>query len=446
MKRTIITLALAAGMLLPATAQQRWTLRECIDHAVENNIEIRQTALGVENAALDLNTAQNSRLPNLSAGVNQSFSFGRTSIDTGGDSPEYMNTQTSGTSLNLSAAMPIFQGFRIANQIRSSKLDLAAAAAGLERAKESLELNVAALYLDVLFKKEIAAVYREQTELVREQVENTTVMVDEGAVARSQLYEIEAQLASAQVNEVRADNDVALALLTLSQALNLSDAGGFDIAVVDAAALAPGTSRLLPDEIYRTALEIKPAVREADYMLQSSVAGVKIARSAALPSLSLSAGAGAGYTYMFGQDFPQQSLADQIRNRHSESVGLGLSIPIFNRHATRNNIRAAELGVMNRTLALEGVRQTLYKEINQAWQRAVAAATSYEASTKALAASQEAFRAMELRYTAGKATAYEYSEASANLASSRSEQTRARYDYLFSSRVLDFYSGLPIEI
>jgi outer membrane protein len=450
MKKIIFLAFLAIGLVAASVAsgQQRWTLRQCIDHAVENNIEIRQTALNVENAEIELNTAQNSRLPNLNAGTSQSFSFGRTSVDAGGDTPEYRNTQTSNTSFSISAGMPVFQGFRITNQIRAGRIDLEAAAQGLERAKQNLELNVAALYLDVLFKKEIVGVNRRQTELLREQVVNTARMVDEGKVAQAQLLDIESQLAQAEVSEVTAGNDLQLSLLTLAQALDLADIEGFDIAEVDLEGLipAPFAGGRSADDIYAVAVDTRPVVREAELRLQSSELGVKIARSAYLPSLSLSAQAGAGYMYMFGQNFPQDNFAEQIRNRHSEGVGLNLSIPIFNRNATRNSVRQAQIGARNQALALEGVRQTLYKEIRQAWQGAVAAGARYDATTKALDAAREAARTMQLRYDEGKATAYEYSEAQTRLTESLSNQTQARYDYLFRTKILDFYTGRPIEI
>ncbi len=447
MKKIILT-CVALALTLSAVAQKKWTLRECIDYAIENNVDIRQTALEVENAGIELNTAQNSRLPNLNVGMGQNFSFGRISDDSG-QTPVYRNTQTSSSSMSLSAGMPIFQGFRINHQIRAGRLDLRAAVEGLEKAKQNLELNVAALYLDVLFKKEILTVYREQTALTRQQVENTAKMVDEGKVARSQLYEIEAQLAQNEVSEVNAGNDLSTSLLSLSQALNLGHSSDFDIADVATDNLTPALLGGLasPDAIYASAVDSRPVVREAQLRLESSEYGVKIARSAYLPSLSLSASANAGYVYMFGQDnIPQASLTDQIRNRHSESVGLSLSIPIFNRNATRNNVRSARLGVRSRELALEGVKLALYKEIQQAWQGAVSAGARYEATTKALTAAQEAFRAMELRYDSGKATVYEYSDAHTKLVSSRSDQTQAKYEYLFRTRILDFYSGREIEI
>ena len=445
--KKIIFIAAALALTSAASGQKKWTLRECIDYAVENNIEIKQTALNVENAAIELNTAQHSRLPNLNAGLNQNFSFGRSQVDVGGESPQMRNTQTSNSGLSLSAGMPLFQGFRINNQIKAGRLDLQAAAEGLERARQNLELNVASYYLDVLFKKEILAVYRQQADLTRRQVENTAAMVEEGKVARAQLYDIESQLAQNEVSEVNAENDLRQSLLNLVQALNLGHAPDFDIAEIDPDGLTPAASAVRsPDAIYEIAVSSRPVVREAELRLQSSELGVRIARSAFLPSLSLSASANAGYMYMFGQDFAQQSLAEQIRNRHSESVGLNLSIPIFNRNATRNNVRTARLGVLNQTLALEGVKQNLYKEIQQAWQGAVAAGARYEATTKALAAAEEAFRAMELRYANGKATAYEYSEANTRLVSSRSDRTQAKYDYLFRTKILDFYTGLQIEI
>lgn len=431
-----------------AGAQQKWTLRQCIDYAIENNVEIRRTALDVERAEVELNTARNSRLPNLSAGAGQTFSFGRSSVDTGGENPEYMNTQTSNSSFSVSAGMPLFQGFRINNQIKAGRIDFEAAVEGLERTKQDIELNVAGYYLDVLFKKEILAVNREQTALSRKQVENTSMMVEEGKVARSQLYEMQAQLAQNEMGEVNAANDLVISLLDLAQALNLERTSGFDIADIDISGLTPGalTGLRSPDAIYETAVESRPVVRQAQLNLQSSEYGVKIAKGAYLPSLNLSANAGAGYMYMFGQNFTQANFADQIRNRHSESVGLNLSIPIFNRNATRNNVRTARIGVMNQTLVLEGVKQALYKQIEQAWQRAVAAGARYDAATKALTASEEAFRAMELRYNGGKATVYEYSDASTKLVSSRSEQTQAKYDYLFATKVLDFYNGIEIEL
>ncbi len=452
MKRIILTVA-AAALAVSAGAQQKWTLRECIDYAVENNIEIRQSTLQVENAEIELNTSRNSRLPNLSAGVSQSLNFGRNSFDI--QDPAYpddptkeitviQNVQSYNLSPSLSTSVPVFQGFRINHEVKAGRLDLAAAAEGLEKAKQNLELNVAALYLDVLFKKEILAVYREQTALTREQVANTRAMVDEGKVARAQLYDIEAQLAQNEVSEINAGNDLQLSLLNLSQALNLEHSPDFDIAEVDAVTPDNSAVMLTPDAVYEMAVGARPVVREAELRLQSSEFRVKIAQAGRIPSLGLSAGISTGYQHIFGQS--NQNLSEQLSNRFTQGINLNLSVPIFNRNATRNSIRSARLNVRNQTLALEGVKLALYKEIQQAYQGAVSARARYEASSRALAAAEEAARAMTLRYTSGKATVYEYSEANTKLLSSRSDRTQAKYDYLFRTKILDFYTGRQIEI
>ncbi len=434
--------SVAGAQTLPRT----WSLRECIDYAVENNISIQQSALQVEDAALNLNTTQNSRLPSLNAGVNQNFSFGRMASEVDNS---YVNTQASNTSGSVSLNVDVFNGFRINNQAKMDRATLGAATASLQRAKENLELNITGLYLDVLFKKEILAVYREQTSLTREQVANTRLMVEQGKVAMSQLYDIEAQLANDEVNEITAGNDLALALLSLEQALNLEHVeGGFDIVVPTAEELAVAGNEPLvsPESIYDTALGIKPEVRQAELRLESSQHQVRVAQSGYYPSLSLGGSVSDGYYHQFGQDYEQQSFSDQIRNKHSESVGLNLSIPLFNRNRTRNSVRSARLGVTNSTLELANVRLALYKEIQQAHQKAVSARERFTATTKALTAAEESFRAMEIRYNSGKATVFEYDQANTRLVSARSEQAQARYDFLFSARILDFYRGVRIDL
>lgn len=433
-----IAVFFAAGMTgvsAQEVAQGRqWTLAECIEQAVESNIGVRQTALRAEGAAVNLNSSRMSRLPSLSAGMGQTFSFGRAAsqIDN-----TYIDTRSSNSSLSASANVNLFGGFSTNNQIKADKLDLKAATAGLEAARESVELSVTGYYLDVLFKKEVLGVFREQTVLVGRQVDNTRVMFDEGRVSNAQLLDIEAQLADARVNEVTAENDLALSLLTLSQALNLSDGTGFDIAPVgEEVDPVPAPS---PEAVYETAVGLRPSVRQAEYALESAHRKVKVAQGAYWPSLSLGASFSDGYYYMFGQDAAQQDLADQLRNKHGENIGLNLSIPIFNGNRARNNVRLARLSAAGSSLDLDAAKQELYKQIRQAWQTAVGARSGFEASSTALTAAEEAFRAMELRYNGGKATAYEYAQASTQLASARSDQARAKYNYLFSTRVLDFY-------
>ncbi len=451
MKRIILIIA-AAFCVVSAAAQEKWTLRQCIDYAVENNIEIQQTALSVESAEIDLNTSQNSRLPNLNASLGQNFSWG---LDTDYFTGLKQSSTQASTNMGVSTNVSVFQGMRINNQIKQNRLDLKAATENLNKAKENLELEITGFYLDVLFKKEILGVYREQAALSREQITKTEKMVESGKVAPSQLYDIQAQAATDEVNEINAQNDLSLSLLNLSQALNLEWSPSFDVVEPDMEnVVAENLSSLRsPDQIYETAIGVKPHVREAEYRLQSSEYQIKLAKSAYWPSINLGASFGDGYRYKFGTQLDSQgnpivqdSFGQQLRDGYNVNVGLNMSIPIFNRNATRNSVRTARLNVQNYNLQLENVKMILYKEIQQAYQRAVAAQARYDATGRALDASEESFRAMQLRYDGGKATVYEYNDSQTKLLSSRSERLQAKYDFLFRAKILDFYMGLRIDI
>lgn len=419
-------------------------MRQCIDYAVENNIEIRQSKLSVESAEIDLNTSKNSRLPDLRAGASHNFSWGlETNYNTG--LKEAANSMS--TNMSVSTNMPLFQGMRISNQIKVDRLDLDAAVENLNKARENLELTVAGYYLDVLFKKEILRVHTDQVALTRLQVSNTEEMVNSGKAAFSQLYDIRSQLATAELNEVNAHNDLTMSLLNLSQALSLEWSDSFDIVEPEPDKILMSSVSALqsPDYIYQMALDTKSNVREAEYRLRSSEQQVKIAQSAYYPTLSLGASVGDGYFYRFGNQ-EQDDIWKQLKEGYNMSVGLNLSIPIFNRMQTRNSVRTARINVRNYNLQLENVKLSLQKEIQQAHQGAVAAQARYEATDKALQAAEESFRAVQLRYDNGKATAFEFNEANTRLLSSRSELLQAKYDFLFRTKILDFYLGRQIDI
>ncbi len=447
MKQTIILLAalFLAGSL---SAQKKWSLQECVDYAIEHNLDIRQQALTMESSELDLNTARNSRLPNLNASAGQNFNFGRSQNQATGI---YEANQTASTSIGASSSIPIYQGLRINRQIEANELNLLASMEGLQRAKENLGLQVATWYLDALFKKELLKVAQEQVSLTELQVVQTTVLVEAGKVARSQQYEIEAQLARNELTLTTAKNDLGASLLNLSQLLNLTDPASFDVIEPDAdnGAMAAGLGSLIsPEVIYQQALTVKPHIREAEYRLDSSEKSVKIAESARYPNLSLGLSYNSGYSYVFNRDgtAPIDPFFDQIRGNQRQSVGLSMSIPIFNRMATRNQIRAAQLNRESRALELDNVKLALYKEIQQAYQSAVAAEARYTATEKASLATSIALEYARERYEVGMMTVYEFSEAQMQMISSRSEQLQAKYDFLFRTKVLDFYRGEAIEV
>lgn len=446
MKRIIIVCALI-WICIGSQAQKKWTLRECINYAVENNIELRQQAINVKNAEIDLSTSKNSRLPDLNASLGQSFSFGQSQDYSTGT---YRSNNASGTDFRIGVSIPLFTGFRIPNQIKADELNLKAATEGLSKTKENLEIEIVSLYLNALFNKEILKVYQEQVALSQMQVGKTEILVESGKIAVSQLYDIKAQLAKDELNMTVSKNDLDLSLLNLSQSLNLDNTVAFDIVepVVTDFVSEIISSVIPPNQVYLAALAVKPQVKEAEHKLESSKKLLKVAQSGYWPSLDFSMSYSNGFNHVYNLPSPDKnaSISDQLKNNDRKYIGFSLSIPIFNRFQTRNRVRAARLNIENYNLALDNTKLALYKEIQQAYQSAVGAQAKYRSTGKAEEAAEIALKFAQERYDIGKSTVFEFNEAKTKLISSKAERVQAKYDFIFRAKILDFYQGKPIEL
>ena len=428
-----------------ASAQQEpWTLDRCIEYAVENNISIQQFRLRAEDQDVKLNTARNSRLPNLNAGLGGRFGFGRTL----GDSNTYKNVNQFTSSLSVATSIPLFNGMRITHDLAAQKLSLQAAMQDLARAREDVSLNVTALYLQALLNKELVRVAESQVALSMAQVERSRLLVESGKSPESELYESRALLAKDSLTLTQARNTLTLSLLDLSQALNREDATGFDIRMPELGAIQIGamSSMESPSVIYEYAVGNRPSVQAEKYRLQNSEKNLLLARSARYPQISLGASYGTSYFYMFGNENKvlNAGFGNQFRNHGSEEVGLNVSIPIFNRMATRNNIRSARIAIRNQELALTEARQALRKEIEQSYYNAGAAYQKYLSASRSLEAAREAFRYEEEKSAAGRSTIFDYNDAKTRMERSESEMVQAKFEFIFRRKILDFYAGEPL--
>ena len=228
-------------------------------------------------------------------------------------------------------------------------------------------------------------------------------------------------------------------MLDLSQLIELETPEGFSLAApvvkLDLEPLTP------PDEVYQTALSTKAAIQAAQYRLEGSKHNIRIAQSAFYPQLSFSGSLGTNYYSTIDRNF-----GDQMRDNFSKYVGFSLSVPLFNRFTTRNRVRTARLQQENYSLQLDNTKKTLYKEIQQAYYNATAAQEKYLASDKSVQASEEAFKYAEDRYNAGKSTVFEFNEAKTKYAKSLAEQAQSKYEFIFRTKILDFYNGTPLKL
>lgn len=438
MRKTLplLLLLLAASV---ATAQEHgpWSLRDCIGYALEHNISLQQQGLQVQQQELQLSTSKGSRLPSVSANASENFSFGRglTADNT------YSNTNTTSTGFSLGASVPVYQGSRISNSIRQDELNLKAVTADLERAKENVSMAVAQAYVQILYNMELLDVARNQVAIDSLQVERLTGMLENGKASPAQVAQQRAALGQSRLTATEALNSLKLAVLDLTQLLELPSPEGFTIIrpVTD----LEGTILPDPERIYEDALLEKPAVKAEEFRLDASEYAIKIAKGGYLPSISASGGLGSNYYTM--SSAPSTSFADQMKNNFSQYLGLTLSVPIFNGFQTRNQVRAAELSRKNQMLQLENTRKTLYKEIQQAYYNAVAAREKLLSSKEAEASAKESYDLVTAKYENGKANITEFNEARDAFLRSESDLSRARYEFLYATKLLDFYQGRELD-
>ncbi len=439
MKRIyVISLLLTTGLSIQA--QEIWDLKRCIDYAIEHNLSIKQQEDIQQQNEIEVSTAKWNRLPNLNGGVSHSFNFGR-SIQADNT---YKSLNTQNTGLNLSTSVPLFTGMQLTNNIALAKLNLKAAVEDLNKAKEDISIQVTSNYLQVLFNKELSKIAHEQVMLSKEILSQKEAFFANKKISKADLYEAKSRVAQDELSAVQAENNYKLSLLDLSQLLELPNPDEFEIVVPETDTLVNADILMSPVDIYAEAIAVKPAVKAAQYRLEGAQKNIRIAQSAYYPQLSLSAGLSTNYYNVSGRE--NGHFGAQLRDNFSQYIGFSLSVPIFNRFATRNRVRNARIQQHSFNLQLEEVKKNLYKEIQQAYYNAINASTQYASSRTANQAAQLSFNLMKEKYIVGKANSTEYNEARTIWMKAISDFIQAKYDYLFRCKILDFYRGIPLNI
>lgn len=430
----------AAMLSQPTMAQSKqWTLRECCDYAVTHNITIKQRQNQCRQQELQLSTAKNQRLPDLSGSVGQNFSFGRglTADNT------YSNTNTSSTSFSLGTSVPLFTGFQIPNQIKLNQLNLEAATADLEKAKDDIRMQVAQAYVQILYNIEIADVAHRQVAIDSMQVVRLQAFVDNGKASGAELSQQQASLANSRFTAIQADNNQRLAVLTLTQLLELPTPDGFAVVQPETSAISNLSDIPSPDVIYADALGMKPEVIAQQLRLRATDHSIKIAQAGYMPTLSLSGGLGSNF-YTTSK-FDSDPFGTQLKNNFSQYIGLNLNIPIFNRFQTRNNVRNARIEQENQQLALDNTKKTLYKEIQQVYYNTLNAQQKERSSRETVRSSNDAFTLMLAKYENGKANITEFNEAKNVYLKAESDRVQAQYELLYQYALINFYQGRELS-
>ncbi len=428
-KYLIITGLLLAASQLPA--QRLWTLEQCIDTALTHNRNIKQQQLSYKAKEIAYAQAKANLLPNLNASAGQNFNFGRS---LGADNT-YISSNSATSSFGISSDLTLFDGLKMKYNIEAKKADLLASGADWLKVEKDIILNVSTVFLQVLQNKELLQNAANQLDLTRKNMTQRKELIQAGKLAEGEIYELQAQEAKEEFSLVQAENNLQLSKLDLSQVMDLEDFKELDV-VVPANLMENELALLSAEEVYNSAVQSRPELKAAQFRLQSSEKNIAIAKADYLPSLGFGAQIGTGY-YNMSRLPVNEAFGDQISNNLSTALGFRLSIPVFNRFEVKNRVKSAKLEVENSKIEIEKTKIELRKSIEQAYFNAIAAKNRWDSSQKSVRANEEAFRFSSQKFESGRANQYEVNIAKNNLAQSLSEQTQAKYEYVFRMKLLE---------
>jgi len=462
-------------LIASVKGQAVWSLEKCIEYALSNNIQIKQQMLQVKSGQATVLQDQLNLLPTLNGFAMHGYNWGKT-VDRYTNQFATKRVQTD--NFYLSSSLTLFDGFRKINQVKQSKMDLEAANYDNDKFMDDITLGIATGYLQILFYKELLKTAENQLQATDLQVARLQKMVTAGALAVGDLYNIQAQRATENLQVVDSRNNLDLAYLTLAQMLDLPSTDNFEIETPELELGAQPSLTAMPEQVYGFALENQPMIKSAEYRLKSSEYMLDQSKGSLLPSLSLQGSLGTGYSGAASQvvasyvpsgtqvigfiDLPggsqevyslkydpvwkNNTFSDQVNDNVNKSLSFNLSIPIFNGWSSRTAISKAKLNVENAKYNLDLKKLELRKTIQQAYADAKAALNKYYSSITGVEAAKESFRYAEKKFTVGTLNSVDYNNAKINFEKAESSLVQAKFEFIFKTTVLDFYMGKPITL
>jgi len=471
-------LALTFIFILPVVksglSQKVWTLEDCINYALENNLDIKKQILTVESNKKELLQSGLSMLPDLNANGSNVWNFGQT-ID------QYTNTFATNTvrsnNFYLQSGVTIFSGLQKLNTLKQNQINVLASKYDLDVLKNDISLTVAGYYLDILFNYELLDVAREQLKITIDQVSRIEKMVAAGSSAKGDLLNITAQKAAEELLVVEAENRLSISNLSLQQLIDLTVTRDFRVEKPALRSVEAPKDLVTPEIIYEKSLKARPEIQSAELRVQSAQKSLAIARGVLYPTLSFAGSWGTGYSGAAQEIDPTvtpvvkyqpigitqisrdtvlgtyeqystrlRSFSDQMKVNENQSLGFYLRVPIFNGWSGRNAISQAKIQRYQAELDLDIRKRDLRKLIEQSYADAVASLKKYNSSLEKVNAQNESFKYTQQKFDVGMMTSFDYNNSKKDLTKAESELLQAKYDFIFKTTILDFYMGNPIKI
>lgn len=477
-------LAFALGVSVYAQAQQKYSLQQCVSIALENNLQLRQLMLQVQTGQNNLELSQWQRYPTLNFSGSQGLQSGR-NIDP--FTNQFVEQTVNFSSFQLNTGVNLFNGYQQKNIIKQNQLNVQATMKDVESNRNALILNVASSFIVLLNNQEQLEFARRQAETTRFQLERTEKLVKAGSLPEINLYDIRSQLANDELSIVNAQNSIETAKLTLKQYMNLPASETIEIQPINIPvpnANTPYDATL--EQVYNAAIKYLPDMEAANFRIESAKAGVDIAKGAKLPSVTL----GGGLSSSFSSAAPKQRFVgdggdskivdvpsstryvsyagftvpviekvtvpsgsiknfgylDQLNFNRNASLSLSLRMPIFNGYQVKYRVANAQIQQKNVEYQAQIVRNQVRQTVEQAYYTMLNAAKRYDATARQIESLELSFKAAEARLNAGAINAVEYNIAKNNLDRSRASLIQAKYEYIFRTKILDFYQSKPLTL
>ena len=422
------------------SAQKLWTLEECIGYALDNNLQIKRQELQTEVAKNNLDQSKLNFLPDLGANGDHQIGTGPNQ-----NSLTFNQTTTSEGNMYLSSHFSVFKGFQKINNLRTSKYNYLGTKENLEKAKNNISLTIASAYLQILFSNELLDVSKNQLVISDLQVEKTQKLVDVGNLAKGSLLEIQAQAAADEASVTSSQNQLNLSYISLAQILDLDTVSNFKI-YIPSELNVPSNFFDDPDSIYRIAVNNLPEIKSAEYQLKSSQFQLASARGSRYPTLDLSGTIGSNYYLKSNDSTINTPFGKQLNDQFYKQVSLTLNIPIFTKYVTQTNISNAKIDVKDNEFALKQAQLSLRKEIEQAYADALAAFQNYKSREKSADAYEENFKYVQQKFDVGLINSVDYNVAKNNYTKAKSDFLQAKYEFIFKTKILEFYKGNAIKL
>ncbi|MBN1199602.1 MAG: TolC family protein [Bacteroidales bacterium] len=443
--RFFILLVCLVTFLMPGSVgAQTWTFRQCLDTALTRNISINQSILSKDLSKITLEQNKASRIPGVSASLGENLSMGWNIDPT---TNQYVDQAYHSTNFSVSSSLLLFNGLQNANTIRQNRLNLQASSYDIDKVKNDVTLDITTGYLQLLFSCEILKTAVNQALGTKAQVELTEKFVNAGKLPESNLLQIKSQLATDNLSVVTAENQLAMAKVTLLQLMEMPVSDSFEVYQPE---FPEPSIRLVQtnQQIYEKALSVQPQITSAFLKTKASEYSLKVSKGARYPRLNLGASLGSNYassrtkgSAVNPENYP---FFEQMWNNLGQTVNLNLSIPIYSQRSVKSNIDRASINLLNMQLSEQYVKNQLRKSVEQAYTDLKAAIKKYDATQEQLAAAELSYKAAEQKYTVGLMHATDFLIEKNAYFKAQSNMIQVKYETIFRNKILDFYKGIPI--